>query len=100
MIVFLDTSVLEKLSNPNQLQEAFECQSWFERLFARGVYFVSSELCFYELKRSLVLAAKIGGTKKGIQKLEMIENFIDFLNVDRSVAELAAEFWAEARLQG
>lgn len=100
MIVFLDTSVLGKLSNPNQLPEAVDCQSWFERLIARGVYFVSSELCFYELKRSLILAVKTGGTNKGIEKLEMIENFVDFLEIDRIVAELAAEFWAEARLQG
>ncbi|WP_239121599.1 MULTISPECIES: hypothetical protein [Spirulina sp. CCY15215] len=41
-----------------------------------------------------------GGTPKGIKKLEAIANFIDFLEVDRAVVELAAEFWAEARLQG
>ncbi|MGK7929451.1 MAG: type II toxin-antitoxin system VapC family toxin [Spirulina sp.] len=100
MIVFLDTNILGKLSNPNQLQEALECQSWCERLLARGVYFVSSELCFYELQRSLILAVKAGGTSKGIEKLKLLGNFIDFLDVDRNVAELAAEIWAEARLQG
>ena len=97
MIIFLDTNVLGKLSNPNQLQEAQECQAWFERLFVRGVYFVSSELCFYELKRSLILAVKNGGDSQGLEKLTVLRTFVDFLPVNQKVAELAAEIWADAR---
>jgi hypothetical protein len=40
MIVFIDTGVLGKLSNPNKLLETLECQIWFERILAKGVYFV------------------------------------------------------------
>lgn len=100
MIVFLDTSVLGKLSNPNQQEEAIRCQSWFERLLARGVYFVSSELCFYEIQRSLILSVKKGSNSEGLEKLNFLRTFIDVLPVDQSVANLAAEIWAEARLQG
>lgn len=39
MIVLLDTNVLGVLCNPNKKQNMIECQTWFERLLARGVYF-------------------------------------------------------------
>ncbi|MEM9542736.1 MAG: type II toxin-antitoxin system VapC family toxin [Cyanobacteria bacterium P01_E01_bin.42] len=100
MIVFLDTNILGKLANPNKLQEALECRAWFERLYGRGTYFVSSELCFYEVKRSLILAVQTGKTSAGIKQLEDIEDFIEFFEVDRPVAELAAELWARGRLRG
>lgn len=100
MIIFLDTNILGKLTNPNQLQSAFECQIWFERLLARGVYFVSSELCFYEVKRGLVLAQKKGGISKGIEKINDLRNVVDFLEINRQVADLATEIWAESRLKG
>jgi predicted nucleic acid-binding protein len=97
MIVFLDTNILGKLTNPNQLPEAVECQVWFERLLAKGVYLVSSELCFYELKRSLILAANQGGINRGIKKLDDLRLFVEFFPVDRAVAELSSMLWAEAR---
>lgn len=97
MIVFLDTNILGKLTNPNQLPEAVECQVWFERLLAKGVYLVSSELCFYELKRSLILAASQGETNRGIKKLDDLRLFVEFFPVDRAVAELSSMLWAEAR---
>lgn len=100
MIVFLDTNVLGILSNPNRLQEALECQAWFERLLVRGVYFVSSELCFYELKRSLILAQKTGGSAQGLKKLDDLRQFIDILLFNETVANIAAEIWSLSRLQG
>jgi predicted nucleic-acid-binding protein len=74
MIIFLDTNILGKLSNPNQVEETLKCRQWFEKLLVRGIYFVSSELCFYEIKRSLILALKKGGTGRGIQKLEELRD--------------------------
>ncbi|GFE67844.1 type II toxin-antitoxin system VapC family toxin [Chroococcus sp. FPU101] len=100
MIVFIDTSILGQLSNPNQLSEIVECQNWFEHLLARGVYFVTSELCFYELKRSLILAAQTGYSARGISKLDALRNVIDFLPVTQEVAELASQIWAKARQEG
>lgn len=41
MIVILDTNVLGAICNPNQNQQMIECQNWFERLLARGVYFAT-----------------------------------------------------------
>ena len=60
MIVFLDTNILGFLSTPSQEQKILKCQNWFEHLLVRGVLLTSSELCFYEVKRSLILAQKEG----------------------------------------
>jgi predicted nucleic acid-binding protein len=100
MIIFLDTNILGKLANPNQIEEALKCRKWFEKLLVRGVYFVSSELCFYEVKRSLILALKKGGTDRGIKKLEELRLFVDVLAVDQQISDLSAEIWAETKLKG
>ncbi|MDJ0662291.1 MAG: type II toxin-antitoxin system VapC family toxin [Crocosphaera sp.] len=100
MLVFLDTNILGLLSNPKKEGESLACQIWFERLLARGVYFVSSSLCFYELKRSLILSVKQGGTSKGLQQVNNLRQFVDVLIVDEEVANMAAEIWSISRLQG
>jgi predicted nucleic acid-binding protein len=100
MIIFLDTNIIGKLSNPNGITQALECQAWFERLLVRGVYFTSSELCFYELKRSLIIELNRGGTNRGIERLNDLRMFVDVLPVDRLVSDIAAEIWAVARSQG
>jgi predicted nucleic acid-binding protein len=100
MIIFLDTNIIGKLSNPNRIPEALECQGWFERLLTRGAYFTSSELCFYELKRSLILAHSAGGTNRGIERLNDLRMFVDVLPIDRSVSDLAAQIWANTKSQG
>lgn len=92
MIIFLDTNVLGKLTNPNHLPETMECQRWFERLLVRGVYFVSSLLCFYEIKRSLILEEKQGRKTTGINKLNDLKLLVDFFPVTESVAELASNY--------
>jgi predicted nucleic acid-binding protein len=100
MLVFLDTNILGVLSNPKQFQEVIGCQTWFERLLARGVYFVSSELCFYEVKRGLILAKKRGDLSQGLEKLQDLRQLIDVLVIDEQIADLASEIWSLSRLQG
>lgn len=100
MIVLLDTGVLGILCNPNQKQKAINCQNWFEQLLARGVYFLTSVLCDYELRQGLILANTREKSTNGINKLNSLRNVVDFLPVTQEVAQIAAEIWAEARLQG
>ena len=83
MIVFLDTNILGFLSTPSQDQKTLKCQNWFEHLLVRGVLFTSSELCFYEVKRSLILAQKEGKKVLGIEKLEELRQFIDVLIINK-----------------
>ena len=100
MIVFLDTNVLGMLSNLSQEQEILKCQNWFEHLLVRGVLFISSELCFYEVKRSLVLAHKEGKKVLGIKRLEELRELIDVLIIDKKVIDIASEIWADSQLSG
>jgi predicted nucleic acid-binding protein len=99
MIVFIDTSVLGLLCNPNSLPDAVECQAWSEKLLARATYLVTSELCDYELRRGLVLAQKTGSSDEGIKILDNLRILIDFLPFTQNVAQIASELWANARLQ-
>lgn len=55
MIVFLDSGVLGILANPNKKGEANDCEEWLYSLLSKGVYVLTSELCNYEVRRSLVL---------------------------------------------
>lgn len=100
MIVLLDTNVLGVLCNPNKKQNMIECQTWFERLLARGVYFATSELCDYELRRGLILAQKVGKSADGLSILDRLRELIDFLKVDHEVSLEASKIWAESHLKG
>jgi hypothetical protein len=99
MIVFLDTNILGFLSTPSQEQKILKCQNWFEHLLVRGVLFTSSELCFYEVKRSLILAQKEGKKVLGIEKLEELRQFIDVLIIDKKAINIASEVWADSQLK-
>ncbi len=100
MIVFLDTGVLGLLSSPNNRGEAKECKEWFYRLLARSIYVVTSDICDYEVRRSLLLASLTNPTVKGIENLDELQQVIDFLALTKGVMREACIFWAEARSQG
>jgi hypothetical protein len=61
-------------------------------------YVVSSKICDYELRRGLLLAQKQGLVAAGIPILDDLHQLINFLSVDDSILDLAAEIWATARL--
>ncbi|BAY31813.1 hypothetical protein NIES2107_36990 [Nostoc carneum NIES-2107] len=49
MIVFIDSSVLGILANPNRIGEMRDCREWLYRLLAKGVYVCSSQICDFEV---------------------------------------------------
>ncbi len=55
MIVFLDSGILGLIASPNERTEVTVCQNWVFGLLAKGVYIVSSDICDYEIRRSLLL---------------------------------------------
>lgn len=57
MIVFLGTGVLALVPSPSNKGEARECKEWFYRLLARSTYVIMSDICEYEVRRSLILAS-------------------------------------------
>ncbi|PSB09817.1 nucleic acid-binding protein [Pleurocapsa sp. CCALA 161] len=100
MIVLVDSGILGKLCNPNSSAEVEAAREKLYKLLARGVYIVSSQICDYEVRRSLILNSMRGLSSEGISNLDKLSEFIDFLPVNNTVLQEAANLWAEARIQG
>lgn len=100
MIVLIDSGVLGKLCNPNTSSEVEAARERLYALLAKGVYVVSSQICDYEVRRSLMLNSLRGLSSEGIDNLNQLSEFIDFLPVNNLVLQKSAGLWAEARIQG
>ena len=100
MIVFLDSGVLGKLCNPNKKGEVAECEDWLFRLLSKGVHVVTSDICDYEVRRSLILESKKKPNINSIESLDELKNIVTFLPLTSQVMLGAAELWAQARNQG
>lgn len=100
MIVLIDSGILGKLCNPNSSPEVEAAREQLYALLAKGIYIVSSQICDYEVRRSLILNSMRGLTSEGIDNLNKLSEIIDFLAVNNTVLKEAASLWAEARIQG
>jgi predicted nucleic acid-binding protein len=100
MIVFLDSGVLGKLCNPNKKGEAAECENWLFGLLARGIYVVTSDICDYEVRRSLILESKKKSNINNVESLDELKEIVTFLPLTTKVLLKASELWATAREQG
>ena len=100
MIVLIDSGILGKLCNPNSSAEVEAARERLYTLLAKGVYIVSSQICDYEVRRSLILNSLRGFSSEAIDNLNKLSEFVDFLPVNNSVLQEAASLWAEARIQG
>jgi hypothetical protein len=99
LIVFLDTNTLNFLCNPNNLNEAVECEKWFYTYYTRGVTFYSSDICDYEIRRGLI-ASSIRNKKisEGLSLLDDLrsDGYILFLPITNEVLNIASELWARS----
>lgn len=100
MIVLIDSGVLGKLCNPNSSLEVEAARERLYTLLAKGIYVISSQICDYEVRRSLILNSMRGLSSEGINNLNKLSEFIDFLPINEDVFKEAAKLWAEARIQG
>lgn len=100
MIVFIDSGVLGILANPSKLNEVSECQEWLYRLLSQGVYVCSSEICDFEVRRSLILESQKKPRLNSIQNLDQLREIISFLPVTSELLKKAAVLWSYARSQG
>lgn len=96
MIVIIDSGVLFTLISTSKVKEVTDCQDWFYYLLSRSALVVTSAICKYEVKRELIRRKKV----PELDNLNQLKTLIDFLPVDDSTLELAAELWAEARNKG
>ena len=100
MIVFIDSGILGKLCNPNRTEETIAVNNWLFSLLGKGVYVVSSHICDYEVRRSLILESLRKTNVDSIQELDDLDNYLTFLPLTDEVMKEAANIWAEARIQG
>lgn len=72
MIVFINSGVLEILANPNRIGKIRDCQEWLYRLLSQGVYVCSSEICDFEVRRSLILESQKKPYLNSIKNLDQL----------------------------
>jgi predicted nucleic acid-binding protein len=99
MIIFIDSSVLGQLCNPNTTDNLAALENWFERSLIRSTV-VTSMVCDYEVRRGLLLTRKQGLIASGLPLLDDLHQLIDFLPVDQTIWTLAADIWSSARASG
>lgn len=101
MIIFLDSGVLGVLSSSRKTATVTQCKQWFYQLLARGTYVVSSELCDYEVRRSLLLnQLRNPVASQSLHNLDELLTLIEFLPMTSPVIKKSAQLWAETRFQG
>ena len=100
MIVFIDSGILGKLCNPNSSAEVDAVRDWLYSVLAKGMFVVSSHICDYEVRRSLILESLRKPNIDSIQELDDLDNYLTFLPLTDEVMKEAAGIWAEARIQG
>ena len=100
MIVFIDSGILGKLCNPNSSDEVDAVRDWLYSLLAKGIFVVSSHVCDYEVRRSLILESLRKPNTDSLKDLNDLQDLITFLPLTDEVMKEAAGIWAEARIQG
>jgi predicted nucleic acid-binding protein len=95
-MVFLDSSIVYSLINSNSVKEVIDCQEWFYTLLSKGVLFISSTICEYEVKRELIRRNKV----EELNNLNELKQWLEFLPIDDTILDLAAHNWADARNKG
>jgi predicted nucleic acid-binding protein len=100
MIVFLDSGILGLIASPNERTEVSACQNWVFGLLAKGVYIVSSDICDYEIRRSLLLLENQRLNQISLTRLDRWRESIDFLPLTTSVMQIAAKVWADSKRRG
>jgi hypothetical protein len=96
MLVFLDSSPLGMVTNPNASPENYECSEWLEELLTKGVSCRVPEIADYEIRRELVRANKA----RGIHKLDGLKSLIGYVPITTAMMLKAAVLWANIRNAG
>ena len=98
--IFIDTGILGLLANPNKKGEAADCEQWLLGLLSTGVSVLTSDICDYEVRRSLILESLRKPNINSVNSLDELQELITFLPIDNEVIRNAASLWAEARIKG
>jgi hypothetical protein len=96
MIVLLDAGPLGLARNPRPSNEARACSIWLEDLLSDGRLVVIPEIADFEVRRELLRI----GRMRSIRKLDQLKRSLIYAPITTPIMLRAAEFWAEARIQG
>lgn len=95
-IILLDAGPLGMLSNPSATPANLECYTWMESSLLSGHRIIVPEIADYEVRRELLRAGKT----RGLERLDLLKNTLEYLPLTTAVMLKAAELWAEARNKG
>lgn len=70
--------------------------TWAERLTSSGVRLAVPEICDYELRREYIRA----GLKESLVVLDLLPTVYDYIPLDTTTMQRAAELWAFVRAKG
>jgi predicted nucleic acid-binding protein len=99
MFIIVDSGILGQLARPTLGQDSQFLKRWFDRTLIRANV-CSSKICDYEIRRGLLLAQKQGLVAEGLTILDRLHQIIEFLPVDETILNIAADIWATARMGG
>jgi len=92
-IVLLDASPLGMISNPSATPANLECYHWMESLLMSGYQIIVPEIADYEVRRELLRAGKT----RGLARLDLLKNTLDYLPLTTAVMLKAADLWAQSQ---
>lgn len=95
-VVLLDAGPLGMVTHPGGVEEVDACKRWLKSLLSRDVRVVVPEIADYEVRRELIRAGK----RRGIARLDALEDVLEYLPLTTPAMRRAAELWAEVRQQG
>jgi predicted nucleic acid-binding protein len=91
--VLLDAGPLGMLAHPRPNPDI---TAWLQRLSGAGSQVYVAEIADYEVRREFVRA----GMLKSIRRLDRMKLSLGYVPITTGVMLLAADLWAQARLQG
>lgn len=95
-IVVLDSGPLSLVTHPRGGKEAAEAKAWLWDVLAAGADVRIPEIADYEQRRELLRA----GRTKSVERLEALEQGLDYIALTTAVMRRAAELWAHLRNAG
>ena len=97
-VLLLDSGPLGLITQPQRSQEVIAVTDWLKDCLGAGARVRIPAIVYYEIKRELLRANKIGGIAR-------LEAFVDsvpdrYVSLSDDALRLAAELWAQSRQAG
>jgi len=92
----MDSGPLGLATHPSPGGEALACQNWIDDHLSAGSRLMVPEIADYEVRRELIRARR----RRGLQNLDGVRNWAEYLAITTAVMRRAAEFWADVRSRG